>query len=71
MGSMVRPAPLSFSEDTNMFGGMIRSLYGAYLDEIIQRVSEDYDPYDYIYEAEDSLDGQCIDIDSFVWDVDE
>ena len=50
MGSMVRPAPLSFSEDTNMFGGMIRSLYGAYLDEIIQRVSEDYDPYEYVEE---------------------
>ena len=42
-----------------------------YADDVDQRASEDYDPYDYIYEAEDSLDGQCIDIDSFVWDVDE
>ena len=67
MGSMVRPAPLSFSEDTNMFGGMIRSLYGAYLDEIIQRVSEDYDPYEYVEEDDAPEGGSDSELEEFDW----
>ena len=50
-----------------MFGGMIRSLYGAYLDEIIQRVSEDYDPYEYVEEDDEPEGGSDSELEKFDW----
>ena len=59
MGSMVRPAPLSFSKEANMPDEI-------YLEEILQRDRDDYDPYEYIEEEEyDTLP----DIEDFDWEA--
>ena len=42
-----------------------------YADDISERASEDYNPYDYVYEFEDNSHTAEKDIESFVWDVDE
>ena len=43
----------------------------SYQDEVNERASENYNPYDYIYDSEsDSGVESCI-IDCFVWTVDK
>ena len=42
-----------------------------YEDDICQRASENYNPYDYIYELEDDDDIQEYDLESFVWSLEE
>ena len=64
MGSMVRPAPLSFSKEANMPDEI-------YLQEILQRDRDDYDPYEYI-EEENLLElGSDQEIEEFDWDEEE
>jgi hypothetical protein len=42
-----------------------------YADDVYQRASEDYNPYDYIYELEEDAELELEDIEDFVWDADE
>ena len=64
MGSMVRPLLLSFSKEANMPDEI-------YLEEILQRDRDDYDPYEYI-EEENLLElGSDQEIEEFDWDEEE
>jgi len=42
-----------------------------YADDVYQRASEDYDPYDYIYELDTDDDRQEYNLEGFVWSVEE
>ena len=45
--------------------------YGVYLDEITERVSENYDPYEYIEELELDLKGLDRELEEFIWEADD
>lgn len=42
-----------------------------YADDVDQRASENYNPYDYIYEFEEDTHIELEDIEDFVWDDEE
>tara|TARA_Y100001973_G_C5166462_1_gene316477 strand:- start:1219 stop:1413 length:195 start_codon:yes stop_codon:yes gene_type:complete len=64
MGSMVRPAPLSFFLEKTM-----EPDYAVYLDEVMERVSDNYDPYEYIEDEEYDILPDDICIEDFNWEA--
>ena len=54
-----------------MFDLIVRAFYGEYLDEIMLRTGDDYDPYHYIDEGEMPASYSDEELEEFDWSEEE